>query len=605
MRTVLVSGTASDKLAASTLLVQESPLHALRHLDSLLALARKHGRRESQQALEALKDLFLSNLLPDDRRLVPFAARPLNASGVRGDTLVWWLFEDELKARYTEMLNVLGRHLSDALEHFKLAALRTVAALLTDKPEQEAALLTMLVNKMGDPENKIASKAGFFLSQLAVKHEAMKPILVSEVRQFVFRPHLPSVAQYYAVVFLNQLQLSRDAPELAAELLDTYFTMFQRCTANEAGLDSRLLSALLTGVNRAFPYASGPALQAEIERRADSIFSIVHRAHNPSHGGAFNTAVQALMLLHHVAARRIAVGVPAPAASAPAAEAAASSGESQGSFVDRFYRALYSMIAVEILATSSKHALFLNLLFKAMRGDPDVGRTRALVKRLVQVALYLPSSFAAGTIILVAELVAMRPETRGLLTGQAEGTADDAVSAMKAVDAGAIVEAGSRVLGSALSASQCCVEPPVNTPPSAAAVSVAVQPTRVRHDSDSDDSTASTDSSSDDSESDVEVAMPTANEKLRALNVLESVLQSEAVEKAGGRVVSFDDAEPRVPTNATVVAPATSASASTSTALEYDPFKREPKYCHAERSCLWELTPLAQHFHPSVRASFE
>lgn len=34
---------------------------------------------------------------------------------------------------------------------------------------------------------------------------------------------------------------------------------------------------------------------------------------------------------------------------------------------------------------------------------------------------------------------------------------------------------------------------------------------------------------------------------------------------------------------------------------EYDPFKREPKYCHAENSLLFELTALARHSHPTVR----
>ena len=36
----------------------------------------------------------------------------------------------------------------------------------------------------------------------------MKPIVVGEVQRFMFRPGLQERARYYAVVFLNQLQLS-------------------------------------------------------------------------------------------------------------------------------------------------------------------------------------------------------------------------------------------------------------------------------------------------------------------------------------------------------------------------------------------------------------
>ncbi len=33
---------------------------------------------------------------------------------------------------------------------------------------------------------------------------------------------------------------------------------------------------------------------------------------------------------------------------------------------------------------------------------------------------------------------------------------------------------------------------------------------------------------------------------------------------------------------------------------EYDPRKREPEYCGAAGSCIWELLPLLSHYHPSV-----
>ena len=46
LKTVLSSGTLGDKVAALTLLVQESPVHTLSSLDTLLTMAAKKGKRE-------------------------------------------------------------------------------------------------------------------------------------------------------------------------------------------------------------------------------------------------------------------------------------------------------------------------------------------------------------------------------------------------------------------------------------------------------------------------------------------------------------------------------------------------------------------------------
>lgn len=57
IKTVLVSGTLSDKIAALTLLVQESPVHCLHSLDSLVAMAKKKGMRECMMAAGKYTDI--------------------------------------------------------------------------------------------------------------------------------------------------------------------------------------------------------------------------------------------------------------------------------------------------------------------------------------------------------------------------------------------------------------------------------------------------------------------------------------------------------------------------------------------------------------------
>ena len=105
MKMTLSSGTLTDKVAAMTLMVQESPMHRVKTMDILMAMAKKKGRRESQVAIEALKDLFLNSLLPGDRKLRSFGENALGHPDLGTDfkntaVLVFWAFEAALKRRY-------------------------------------------------------------------------------------------------------------------------------------------------------------------------------------------------------------------------------------------------------------------------------------------------------------------------------------------------------------------------------------------------------------------------------------------------------------------------------------------------------------------------
>ena len=51
MRTVLKSGTLPDKMAALTILIQDSPIHGLGSIDTLVNMAKKKGRREALLAI--------------------------------------------------------------------------------------------------------------------------------------------------------------------------------------------------------------------------------------------------------------------------------------------------------------------------------------------------------------------------------------------------------------------------------------------------------------------------------------------------------------------------------------------------------------------------
>ncbi len=71
---------------------------------------------------------------------------------------------------------------------------------------------------------------------------------------------------------------------------------------------------------------------------------------------------------------------------------------------ERFYRTLYESLLDPRLLTSSKQALYLNLLFRALRADLIIKRIKAFAKRLLQVVTMHQPSFACGALYLLREL---------------------------------------------------------------------------------------------------------------------------------------------------------------------------------------------------------
>jgi hypothetical protein len=98
--------------------------------------------------------------------------------------------------------------LKDTLPFVKSKALSCIFDLLTEKPEQEQNLLALLVNKLGDLDRKIASKACYLLGQVLVKHPNMCFVVVKEVERLVRRVGVSPRARYYAITFLNQIVLT-------------------------------------------------------------------------------------------------------------------------------------------------------------------------------------------------------------------------------------------------------------------------------------------------------------------------------------------------------------------------------------------------------------
>ncbi|ETI21100.1 hypothetical protein G647_07444 [Cladophialophora carrionii CBS 160.54] len=453
--TVITSGTLSDKISALTLAVQESPIHNVKALETLIGLAGKRSRSQAVDVLRALKDLFAQgSLLPSSRKLYAFQAQPTLVyffrdtrnwkkgqqlpGGLEQRRLVVWAFESWLKEQYFEVLKILEVWCNDEIEFSKARALSYVYELLKERPEQESNLLRLLVNKLGDPVKKIASQASYLLMQLLIAHPAMKMVVVSAIESdFIFRPGQSLHGKYYAVVTLNQTALSAKEEDVAVKLLDIYFGLFtgllktdketapkeetvqepqsrgeQRRKKNKnknknsqpapgqaqaEELRDKLISAILTGVNRAYPYTSTSSgtSNSAFSDHLDTLFKVTHSAN-------FNTSIQSLLLIQQIS---------------QASQHKASS--------DRFYRVLYESLLDPRLIIASKQQLYLNLLHRALKADLHINRVRAFIKRLTQVLTLHEPSFICGAFFLIQDLVKTFPSLKSLIDEPEDHEEDD------------------------------------------------------------------------------------------------------------------------------------------------------------------------------------
>ncbi|KAK2800988.1 hypothetical protein FQN51_005551 [Onygenales sp. PD_10] len=421
--TIVSSGTLSDKVSALTLAVQESPLHNIKALENLVGLAKKRSRAQAVEVLRSLKDLFAQGtLLPSDRRLKSLANQPALISafdrvpgnwtssnplpnGLEKSHLIVWAFEEFLKEQYFEVLKIIEVWCNDEIEFSRTRAVSYVYELLKEKPEQESNLLRLLVNKLGDPNKKIASRASYLLLQLEQVHPLMKPTIITAVESdILFRPGQSQHAKYYAIITLNQTVLSSGEEKVASKLLDIYFSLFvsllkptkessshaeqkhgkhdrkgkkghsgpevPKGQAQENELREKLTAGVLTGVNRAYPFTSSDV--DRLSKHIDTLFRITHSSN-------FNTSIQALMLIQQLTS-------------------------SHQVATDRFYRTLYESLLDPRITTSSKQSLYLNLLYKSLKADLNVKRVKAFVKRLIQILGLHHPSFICGVFYLIREL---------------------------------------------------------------------------------------------------------------------------------------------------------------------------------------------------------
>lgn len=297
MNDVIKSGTLSDRVAALALKIQGSPIFEIDTLDLLISYCHKKEQRPAQLALEAVKDLMVHNLLPD-RHLIPFEEQPILHKNMTAATAIIYWYEDFLKLKIKSIIQALEVGLKSTVDHFKKSSILLVKDLLVSKPEQEGKLLQMIVNKFGDPSSKISNYTSEMLDTIIKSHPVMRSVIIREIRQFISLPNLSLRIIYVSVLYLARIPLKigsgtasvASAHEIAVQLVDTYVCLFEKVVKQD-DFKSKLLSALLIGINRSYRYLQD---KKAIVKHIDALFRLVHDE-------SFSTATQALVLISYIA----------------------------------------------------------------------------------------------------------------------------------------------------------------------------------------------------------------------------------------------------------------------------------------------------------------
>lgn len=85
-------------------------------------------------------------------------------------------------------------------------------------------------------------------------------------------------------------------------------------------------------------------------------------------------------------------------------------GTAGSKLVDRFYRTLYDSLLNPHKASFLDE--YFGLLFKSMKVDQEVGRVLAFVKRVLQISYHNDANFAAGSLLVVSEVIQARPDIK-------------------------------------------------------------------------------------------------------------------------------------------------------------------------------------------------
>lgn len=380
-------GTVDDKVSALIMKVEKSireDVCDFEGVDQLLALARKKSRHQAQAAVDGLRELFAEKLLPNEELKY---MNDLDSKGLDKRAMTKIAFQDKLKTKYFEFLQVLKNHTQDTVEFHKKAAIKVLADLCK-KPEMRTLILELIINKLGDPQYSVPTTVVLEVNNLLKVRRNLMLQVIQTVKHFVFRKNISANSKFYSVVLLNSLRLRVTDQEALQLVIQTLLQLFPSLLSETHKQGSKTIALLLKALNKFFQLFPQKANFYEFfSEEFNQLYKLTHFKDN------FNIQIQSLRFIMHLE-------------------------QSQGSLSDRYYRTLYEHI---LPVPKVRHinyrdlTIFFNTLLVSMKGDHSISRLKAFLKRFLQVCLICEPGFILGGLLLVSELFKAHPEVKKML----------------------------------------------------------------------------------------------------------------------------------------------------------------------------------------------
>lgn len=327
-------------------------------------------------------------------------------------TLFVCQFEDIVKRSFFEYLKVLEIMLQDQIAHSRSTAMRLLSQLLNSKDEQANNMISMMANKLGDPDKKIASRVVYYLQELINSQPKAISKTVAYIEQVILRPGMKEKAQYYGVTFLSQIMLSHETPDITDQILKIYVALMKNTIlpslnftsskdntkrknkkvtkvklgmATESDIEpatSRLAKIILVGFGRALPFCKHP--EEFVNDLSNPIQTLMSHAN-------FSTVMQALNLYFTMATTGSDIGLN-----------------------EMFIKAVDKVLSrSEILTVTSSHPQLIATVFKIVsHPDLNIVASHAVIKSLFRLVFKVPSSaFVLAVLLLFLEVL----KTKGSL----------------------------------------------------------------------------------------------------------------------------------------------------------------------------------------------
>ena len=166
---ILQTGTFDDKISSLVLYIKQNPKTTLKYIEILIRMATDKNRRKNESVITATKDLFIENLLQNKKHL-PFVLSAASLSNESSQQeLIDAYYDDKIHSLYSKLISALEESaMNDPMTKIKKKKMDILYEMIAKQPEGEEKILSIMINKLGDPSTEVTNYAIAQLKSLQI-----------------------------------------------------------------------------------------------------------------------------------------------------------------------------------------------------------------------------------------------------------------------------------------------------------------------------------------------------------------------------------------------------------------------------------------------------